>query len=117
MDFLRLRTEPFGMPVAGHLNSRMRIEEERGDLLIDILKNLPQQGQYVRVNMPDEKEEGEGKSESESESEEAKQRKKRKKQKKEERKNELKIERKCRSMRKRMKKKKGERKVKRRIGG
>ena len=56
------------MLVAEHPSSRMHIEEERGDLLIDILKNLPQRGQYVRENMPDEKGEG-GESESESEGE------------------------------------------------
>ena len=45
----------------------MHIEGERGDLLIDILKNLLQQGLYVRENMPDEKEEGEQGSESKNE--------------------------------------------------
>jgi hypothetical protein len=50
--YLRVKIEPSGMRVAERPSSRMRIEEERGDLLIDILKNLLQRGQCVLKNMP-----------------------------------------------------------------
>ena len=52
MCYLRVRIEPSGTRVAEHPSSRMRIEEERGGLLIDILKNLLQLGQRVLKNMP-----------------------------------------------------------------